>query len=112
MSWDYGEIVTALGGTYATKPRPVLILQNPLFETGDSVIIAPLTSVRNDQIQTRVAITPNKMNGLDRDCFIEVDKISAIKASAIGSSIGHLDEAELVKVTALAVSLITPSVTT
>jgi mRNA interferase MazF len=110
VSWEYGEIVTALGGTYATKPRPVLILQNPLFETGDSIIVAPLTSVRNDQNQTRVAITPNKLNGLDRDCFVEVDKISAIKTSALGTSIGHLDEVELREVTALAVSLITPSV--
>jgi len=109
VNWSYGEIVSAFGGVYSTKPRPVLVLQNPILETGSSVIVAPLTSVQNEEILTRVAITPSKENGLDRHCYVEVDKISAIKTSAIGLSIGHLEEGTLAEVTAVAVSLITPA---
>ena len=108
VKWRYGEIVAALGGTYTSKPRPVLVLQNPRFETGSSVIVAPFTSVENNDICTRIAVTPSKANGLDRNCFVEVDKISAIKTSAVGPSIGHLEENILAEVAAMAVSLITP----
>ena len=108
VKWAYGEIVTALGGTHSSKPRPVLVLQNPAYETGSSVIVAPFTSVNNSEIATRVAITPNKTNGLDRDCYVEVDKLSAIKTTAIGPSIGHLKSSELARVTAMAISLLSP----
>jgi len=107
VNWDYGEIVSALGGVYSTKPRPVLILQNPSLETGSSVIVAPLTSARNEEILTRIAVIPSKANGLDRHCYVEVDKISAIRTSAVGTSIGHLEESILAEVTAMTVSLIT-----
>ena len=106
--YTYGQIVTALGGPYATKARPVLILQNPKFKTGDSVIIAPLTSVQNCEINTRIVVRPSKNNGLDRDCFVEVDKITAIMVTAIGPVVGMLEESTLSEVTAMAVSLVSP----
>jgi len=109
VMWGYGEIVTANEGAYSTKPRPVLIMQNPQFSTGSSVIVAPLTSAQNDEVNTRIAVLPNRENGLDRACFVEVDKISAIRASAIGTSVGHLEEDTLAKVTALAIALISPA---
>ena len=108
MRWKYGEIVTAFGGAYSSKPRPVLIIQNPKFATGSSVIIMPFTSMQNEDITTRITVEPSKLNGLDRDCFVEVDKISAIKVSAIGPSIGQLEAGKLAEVTAWAVSLISP----
>ena len=107
--WSYGEIVSANEGMYSTKPRPVLVLQNPQFSTGNSVIVAPFTSAQNDEINTRIAVLPSHVNGLDRDCFVEVDKISAIKTSAIGTSVGHLEEDVLTKVAALALALISPA---
>jgi len=83
-------------------------MQNPRFSTGSSVLIAPLTSMDNDEIDTRIAIKPSQRNGLDRDCFVEVDKITAIKQSAIGSKVGSLEESTLLKVTNMAVALISP----
>lgn len=106
----YGQIVRALGGPYTTKARPVLVLQNPKYTTGDSVIVAPFTSVRNEEIDTCIAVQPSKANGLDRDCFVEVDKITAIRISAIGTGVGFLEESTLAEVTAMAVSLISPAV--
>ena len=109
VKWRYGEIVAASGGAYSSKPRPVLILQNPLFETGSSVIVAPFTSMRKDEITTRLAVSPSEANGLDRACYIEVDKMSAVKASAIGPVIGRLDDETLKEVTSMAVALVSPT---
>lgn len=107
--WSYGEIVTARGEKYLTKPRPVLVIQNPGFFTGNSVLVAPLTSAQNEEIMTRAAVEPSKLNGLDRYCYVEVDKISAITTASIDQSIGQLEQAALAEVTALAISLISPA---
>jgi len=102
----YGEIVLVAGGAYSSKPRPVLILQNPQYETGGSVVIVPFTSMQNPDISTRVSVVPSSDNGLDRDCFLEVDKLSAIDASFISKSIGKLEKDLLQKTAELAQELI------
>jgi len=102
----YGEIVLVAGGAYSSKPRPVLILQNPRYKTGDSLIVVPFTSVENAGISTRISITPSPANGLDRFCYLEVDKLSAIDTSFIGKSIGKLEDATLQATAELAKDLI------
>jgi mRNA interferase MazF len=105
----YGEIVTVAGGTYTSKPRPVLVLQNPSFDTGNSVIVAPFTSVRNDDISPRLPVSPSNRNGLDRECYIELDKLSAIGVATIGKSVGHLESDLLFRVTEAAIKLVSPA---
>ncbi|MCL2654715.1 MAG: type II toxin-antitoxin system PemK/MazF family toxin [Coriobacteriia bacterium] len=102
----YGEIVLVAGGPYSSKPRPVLILQNPRYETGNSIIVVPFTSVQNPGVSTRIQVSPSSGNGLDRSCFLEVDKLSAIDVSFIGKSIGKLEERILSETATLAQSLI------
>jgi mRNA interferase MazF len=108
VSYGYGEIVKVAGGNYASKPRPVLVLQNPDFYTGTSLIVAPFTSVANSEIKVRVAVRPTEANGLDRDCYLEVDKLSAIDVSHIGGRVGKLEPELLKEASALAASLICP----
>jgi len=103
----YGEIVLVAGGAYSSKPRPVLILQNPEYKTGNSVIIVPFTSKHNADIATRIMVTPDSINGLDRNCFLEIDKLSAIDVSYIKKRVGALDDITLRKTAELAQSLIT-----
>jgi mRNA interferase MazF len=95
VSYQFGAIVTAAGGPWASKPRPVVVFQQPTAKTGGSIVILPLTSQENPEIPFRVSVAPTSANGLDRDCFIEVDKISAITSDAIGKQIGQLDTAQL-----------------
>jgi mRNA-degrading endonuclease toxin of MazEF toxin-antitoxin module len=92
VSYAFGEIVLVAGGTYTSKPRPVLVFQKTGAYTGESVLVIPFTTTRNAEIETRIAITPTVRNGLDRDCFLEVDKLSAIKAAHIGGTVGVLEE--------------------
>ncbi|MDR2163305.1 MAG: type II toxin-antitoxin system PemK/MazF family toxin [Clostridiales Family XIII bacterium] len=106
VKYAQGDIALVAGGAYSSKPRPVLIIQNPKYMTGESVIVIPFTSVGNDEIDTRIPVSPSAENGLDRDCFLEVDKISAIYASYINKRIGRLDESSLQDVFSLAAKLI------
>jgi mRNA interferase MazF len=103
----YGDIYLAANGRYTSKPRPVIILQNPDLETGDSVIVVPLTSQDNPDIKTRVPISPTPTNGLDRDCFAEVDKLSAIAVAALGPRVGVLETALQHVITNMSIRLIT-----
>jgi mRNA-degrading endonuclease toxin of MazEF toxin-antitoxin module len=68
-----------------------LILQRSEAYTGDSIVIAPFTTTANSSIKFRVKVNPTKQNGLDRTCFLEADKISAIRSSAINRHVGKLE---------------------
>jgi mRNA interferase MazF len=94
-----GDIVMVAGGAYTSKPRPVLIIQKSKAYTGDSLVVIPFTSVKKDSIVYRVPVMPTKSNGLDRNCYLEIDNVSAIKASSIGKQVGKLEGTTLNKVT-------------
>ncbi len=95
VSLDFGVIALAAGGVYSSKPRPVLIIQNPDFATGESVLVIPFTSQENPATTCRVAVSPSSENGLDRRCWLEIDKTSAIRTSWVGPTIGTLEPALL-----------------
>jgi mRNA-degrading endonuclease toxin of MazEF toxin-antitoxin module len=105
---EHGDILLVAGGAYSSKPRPVLVIQNHEIETGESVIVVPFTSTDNADISTRIAVSPSSQNGLDRDCFLEVDKMSAINTSYAGDKIGTLEDSILEEVLSVAVTLISP----
>jgi mRNA-degrading endonuclease toxin of MazEF toxin-antitoxin module len=96
-----GSIVLVAGGAYSSKPRPVVVIQNHDIKTGESVIVIPFTSMDNAEISTRIPVIPSKKNGLDRNCFLEVDKISAINSSYIGDYVGTLEHSTLKDVQAM-----------
>lgn len=91
----FGDIVLAAGGSYSSKPRPVLVFQNSNFPTGESVIVVPFTSFDDPSAHYRVSVSPTQANGLEIHCWLEVDKVSAIRQTWIGRKIGHLETEEL-----------------
>ncbi|MDR0945686.1 MAG: type II toxin-antitoxin system PemK/MazF family toxin [Bifidobacteriaceae bacterium] len=91
MKPSRGDIVTAAAGPYSSKPRPVLVIQDTGVHTGSSVVIIPFTSTANSSIAERVAVKQSSLNGLDRPCWLETDKISAIRSSAVGQTVGRLE---------------------
>ena len=103
---EYGAIVLVARGSYTSKPRPALVVQNPRYRTGESVIVIPFASVRNTEIDTRLAVAPSELNGLDRPCFLEVDKISAVSIAYLGRQLGVLEPEVLSNATDLARNLI------
>ena len=100
-----GDLWIAIGGgSYMSKPRPVLILQSddalPVVHTDGSwsVTVVPLTSHLEHGPTLRIRIDPNERNGLDAPSSIQVDKITTLKANNIRRMIGSLDGAEMQRV--------------
>jgi len=88
-----GEIWTmAGGGDFMEKPRPVVIVQNDLFDELDSITVCPCTSTLRDFPLFRVAVEPNEQNGLGLSFQLMVDKIGTVRKSRLGARIGRLDE--------------------
>jgi mRNA interferase MazF len=95
-----GDIVTvAVQGDYG-KPRPAVVVQSDLFnETHPSVTLVPLTSTIVDAPLVRLTVDPGRENGLSRVSQVMVDKVLTLPREKIGETIGHLDEAVMIRVT-------------
>ncbi|QRM54714.1 type II toxin-antitoxin system PemK/MazF family toxin [Sinorhizobium sp. BG8] len=82
-------------GTYTSKPRPVVVMQNPNVRL-DSVIIAPLTSNDAHGEPIRIAVEPSPDNGLTKRSYVMCDKVTAIRASSLNDEpIGRLPTATI-----------------
>jgi mRNA interferase MazF len=93
-----GEIRTvAGGGDYAGKPRPALILQDDHFDT-DSVTVCLFTSDSTEAPLFRLEVEPSSANGLDAMSRLMIDKITTIHRRRLGTRIGVLNDADLVRV--------------
>ena len=77
-----GEIWTATGLGYGSKPRPAIIVQNDLDETDASVTVVPLTSVESETGRIRVSLLIPDRNGL-RQSFAMADKVMTVKRSNV-----------------------------
>lgn len=94
-----GDLVTvAMPGDFG-KPRPALVIQSDLFnESHPTVMLCLLTSDLRDAPLFRLAIAPTPDNGLTRDSQIQIDKVMTVLRDKIGSRIGRIDDATLLKV--------------
>lgn len=96
-----GELVTVVLKGDDGKPRPALIVQSDLFDTHPSVTIMPVTSERRDTPLFRLDLAPSQTNGLKQPSQVMVDKIHTVSRDRIGSSIGRLDDNQMVSVNRL-----------
>lgn len=93
-----GEIWTVAGGKgYAGKPRPVVILQDDRFDATDSLTICVFTTDPTDAPLFRLPVEPNERNGLRAPCRLMVDKITTVPKTKVGSRVGRLDDADIVR---------------
>ena len=93
-----GEVWTAAGGgDYTGKPRPVVIVQDDRFDATASITVCPLTTNPKDAPLFRISIERSERNGLQRDCRLMVDKLATVHKSKLGVRLGHLDDADLVR---------------
>ena len=93
-----GEIWTvAGGGDYTGKPRPVVILQDDLFDGTDSVTICAFTTDPTEAALVRILIEPDVLNGLEAPSRLMVDKITTVRRGRLGSRVGRLSDEDLVK---------------
>ena len=93
-----GDIVTVAGAVYANKPRPALVIQDDRFDATDSVTVCPFTTTGVDAPLLRVPVAGDEANGLGRDSFLMVDKITTVRRSNAGTVLGRLETSAMVEV--------------
>jgi len=84
-----GELWTIAGGggRLTSKPRPALILQSDLFDAGDYVTVALVTSFAVDS-PVRAQLPALEKVGLNQLSFVEVDKLTTIPHTSLSQRIG------------------------
>lgn len=90
-----GEVWTLSDNVYASKARPVVIIQGELGDAFDSVILCLFTSFVNDKADTRVLIEPTDTNGLKTNSFVMTDKIVTMARTELGYRIGVLTDEQM-----------------
>ena len=61
-----GEIWSLRDNQYASKARPVVVIQSDDHATFDSVILCLFTTYDSSEIATRIHVKANKSNGLNK----------------------------------------------
>lgn len=90
-----GEIWTLQDRQYASKARPVVIIQSDEHDSFDSVILCLFTTYDSQEIKTRVPISPSPENGLIKDSYVMTDKIVTVDKRILGERIGILSKADM-----------------
>ena len=85
-----GEIWTLKDRNYATKARPVVIVQADLENYYDSIILCLFTSFIAENAYSRVKIEPTVENGLEKTSYVMTDKIITVEKTLLGKHIGTL----------------------
>ena len=94
-----GEVWTIAGGggRITAKPRPALIIQSDLFDVGDYITIALITSVSAES-PVRVQLPEAYSVGLNQPSFVEADKITTVVRANLGKRIGIVPPATITEV--------------
>jgi mRNA interferase MazF len=93
-----GEIWTMAGGTgYASKPRPIVIVQDDAFTARDSIVVCLITTDATDLPVFRVPVDPTAVNGLRATSRLMVDKVTTVPKSRLGQRIGRLTDDDLLR---------------
>jgi mRNA interferase MazF len=102
-----GDIVLASAGSgYVGKPRPVVVVQDAVYDNLTSVVVCPLSTSSPIADPLRIGLIPNSLNGLEDECAVMVDKVSAVPRTKLGVRIGEVDHKTLMGISRGLASLI------
>ena len=90
-----GEIWSLRDKQYASKARPVVVIQDDAHASFDSVILCLFTTYDSSEIETRVPVKANKANGLNKDSYVMTEKIVTVDKSMLGERIGAMSDKEM-----------------
>lgn len=83
---------------YASKARPVVVIQSDECDIFDSAILCLFTTYESDDIKTRVFVEASEENGLVKDSYVMTDKIVTVDKSVLGELIGQLSDEDMASV--------------
>ena len=92
-----GEVWTLSSSGYAGKPRPAVIIQDDRFDSTASVTVCAFTTDATEAPLFRLAIEPDRENGLRATSRLMVDKITTVPKKRLGERIGQLPAPELAR---------------
>jgi len=87
-----GELWISSDSGYASKPRPVLIIQSDRFNLDQSVVTCLVTSIKIHEKDYRIDLPKTKENGLETNSYIMIDKILTIPRKKLNKYIGKVDK--------------------
>ncbi len=91
-----GELWTAAGGKhYASKPRPVLVVQDDRFDATDSITVCPLTSDPTEIPLLRIRLDAGPASSLAQPSSLMVDKLTTMPRSKLGQHVGEVSDTEM-----------------
>jgi len=93
-----GEIWAAQADLYASKVRPVLIVQSDAVVAYGSIITCLITSFEQAEDELRLKIEPTRNNGLATTSYLMFDKLFSFDKEDLGKKIGILSKAEMIEV--------------
>lgn len=93
-----GDIWIVSGGKdYASKPRPVVIVQDDNFDATESITVCAFTTDPTDAPLFRLLIVPSEQNGLRIASRLMVDKITTVTKSKLGAHVGRLNDEDILR---------------
>jgi mRNA interferase MazF len=93
-----GEIWTAAAGSgYVGKPRPVVIIQDDLFDATASVTVCAFTTDPTDAPLFRIPVEANEATGIRQASRLMVDKITTVPRSKLGDRVGRLSDDDMAR---------------
>ncbi len=92
-----GEVWTVSGPGHAGKPRPAVVVQDDRFDATASITICVFTTDETEAPLFRIPVTPSERNGLRSLSRLMVDKLTTVSKERIGDKIGHLDDADVIR---------------
>jgi mRNA interferase MazF len=90
-----GEVWSLQDDDFASKPRPVIIVQDSLSTEFDSVILCMFTTYDSEGIPTRTRIEPTRANGLKKTSYVMTEKLLTINRMRLGIKIGALTNQDM-----------------
>jgi mRNA interferase MazF len=92
-----GELWICADAGYASKPRPMLIIQSDRYSKDDSVVTCLVTSHEMTLIDTdyRVELPKTAENGLKLDGYVMLDKLVAVPRRQLNKRIGKISSEKL-----------------
>ena len=83
-----GDFVTiAVQGDFG-KPRPALVVQADPFDALPTVTVLPVTGMLVDAPLLRIAVEPDRRNGLSKPSQVMADKAVTVRRDKIGPTFG------------------------
>jgi mRNA interferase MazF len=90
-----GEIWTLRDDGYASKSRPVIVLQGYLENEFDSIILCLCTTYESAHLPTRVRLLPDAQNGLRCVSYAMTEKLLTVDKKMLGNKIGKLSDEQM-----------------